>query len=162
MLLRHASELAPIPGILIHGRLDLSSPLATAWELAQAWPKSELVMVQGAGHASTDSGMSEAIIAATNRFATCREMEGGPTRAWSRRPEASARASLPPFAAPDPWRSAADKCTAPAGRLLLQRAYRYRQQRKGKKWKGQQKGGRLSKGQKSMRGPSACGEERSS
>jgi proline iminopeptidase len=72
MLLRHASVLAPIPGILIHGRLDLSSPLATAWELAQAWPKSELVIVQGAGHASMDSGMSEAIIAATNRFATCR------------------------------------------------------------------------------------------
>ena len=72
ILLRHASVLAAIPGILIHGRLDLGSPLATAWELAQAWPKSELVIVQGAGHTSDDPGMSDAIIAATNRFATCR------------------------------------------------------------------------------------------
>jgi proline iminopeptidase len=72
ILLRHASALAPIPGILIHGRLDVSSPLATAWELAQAWPKSELIILQSAGHASTDPGMSQAIIAATDRLATSR------------------------------------------------------------------------------------------
>jgi proline iminopeptidase len=70
--LRHASTLADIPGILVHGRLDLGSPLVTAWELAQAWPNSELVIVRGAGHSSTDPGMSEALIAATNRFATRR------------------------------------------------------------------------------------------
>jgi len=69
MLLRHASSLAHIPGILIHGRLDLGSPLVTAWELAQAWPHSELVIVSGAGHASTDPGMSEALMTATDRFA---------------------------------------------------------------------------------------------
>jgi len=34
VLLRHAGALAHIPGILIHGRLDLASPLVTAWELA--------------------------------------------------------------------------------------------------------------------------------
>ena len=70
MLLRHASALAHIPGILVHGRLDLGSPLVTAWELAQAWPKSELVIVSGAGHSSTDPGMSAALITATDRFAT--------------------------------------------------------------------------------------------
>lgn len=72
VLLRHAYVLAPIPGILVHGRLDLGSPLITAWELAQAWPQSELVIVRGAGHASSDPGMTEALIAATDRFATRR------------------------------------------------------------------------------------------
>lgn len=72
ILLRQASSLAHIPGILIHGRLDLGSPLVTAWELAQAWANSELVIVSGAGHSSTDPGMSEALIAATDRFATRR------------------------------------------------------------------------------------------
>jgi proline iminopeptidase len=72
ILLRHAGVLAPIPGILVHGRLDLASPLVTAWELARAWHTSELVIVNGAGHASTDPGMSEALIAATDRFATRR------------------------------------------------------------------------------------------
>jgi proline iminopeptidase len=72
MLLRHTSALAHIPGILVHGRLYLASPLVTAWELDRAWPNSELVIVRGAGHATTDPGMSEALIAATDRFATRR------------------------------------------------------------------------------------------
>jgi proline iminopeptidase len=69
ILLREAGSLAGIPGVLIHGRLDFGAPLVTAWELAQAWADSELVIVTNAGHASTDPGMSEALIAATNRFA---------------------------------------------------------------------------------------------
>jgi proline iminopeptidase len=69
ILLREADSLGGIPGVMVHGRLDLGSPLVTAWELAQAWPDSELVIVRGAGHSSADPGMSEAAIAATDRFA---------------------------------------------------------------------------------------------
>jgi proline iminopeptidase len=69
VLLRNAGALAGIHGVLIHGRLDLDAPLITAWELNQAWPDSELILVRGAGHSSSDPGMSEAIIAATDRFA---------------------------------------------------------------------------------------------
>jgi proline iminopeptidase len=43
-LLRDAHLLGDIPGVLIHGRLDLGGPLLTAWELARAWPASELVV----------------------------------------------------------------------------------------------------------------------
>jgi proline iminopeptidase len=68
-LLHDATRLADIRGILIHGRLDLGSPLVTAWELARAWPGSELVVVN-AGHLNTDEGMSEAVVAATDHFAT--------------------------------------------------------------------------------------------
>ena len=69
ILLREAGKLAGIPGILIQGRLDLGGPLVTAWELAQAWPGSELIVVNGAGHSAADPGMTEAIVAATDRFA---------------------------------------------------------------------------------------------
>ena len=69
ILLRQAGSLAGISGIMVHGRLDLAGPLVTAWELAQVWPDGELVIVSGAGHASTDPGMSEALIAGTDRFA---------------------------------------------------------------------------------------------
>jgi proline iminopeptidase len=75
ILLRQVGKLVGIPGILIHGRLDLGAPLVTAWELAQAWPDSELVLVSGAGHTTRDPGMGEAIIAATDRFAS-RHLEG--------------------------------------------------------------------------------------
>ena len=41
-VIRDAGRLAGIPGVLIHGRLDLSCPVDTAWELARAWPGAEL------------------------------------------------------------------------------------------------------------------------
>jgi proline iminopeptidase len=68
-LLKHAHRLAGIPGILVHGRLVVGSPFLAAWELARAWPGSELVIVRGAGHSTSDPGMDEALVAATNRFA---------------------------------------------------------------------------------------------
>ena len=49
-IVRNADRLAGIPGWLIHGRLDVSSPLEGAWRINQAWPGSELIVVEGEGH----------------------------------------------------------------------------------------------------------------
>ena len=68
-LVREAGRLAGIPGVLIHGRLDLASPLRSAWRIANAWPHSDLVLVDGAGHDQRDPGLAESIVAATDRFA---------------------------------------------------------------------------------------------
>lgn len=67
-LLRHANRLAVIPGLMIHGRFDMNAPLVTAWELARAWPGSELVIVENAGHSGADPGMTEALVAALDGF----------------------------------------------------------------------------------------------
>jgi proline iminopeptidase len=67
-LLRDAGRLAGIPGVLIHGRLDLGSPLETAWELARAWPDARLVIVEGAGHTGGAETRNE-ILAALDGFA---------------------------------------------------------------------------------------------
>jgi proline iminopeptidase len=53
VLLRDADRLAGIPGVLIHGRQDISCPVDTAWQLAQAWPDATLHVVDGAGHQAT-------------------------------------------------------------------------------------------------------------
>ena len=66
-LLRNAGRLAGIPGVLIHGRFDVSSPLDVAWNLSQAWPGSQLIVVDDAGHSL---GLDEPILAATRRFAS--------------------------------------------------------------------------------------------
>jgi proline iminopeptidase len=66
-LLRDATKLAGIPGVMVHGRLDVSSPLDIAWQLALAWPEGELVIVD-AGHSVGDSAMAEALVAATHRL----------------------------------------------------------------------------------------------
>ncbi len=67
-LLRHAARLSGIPGVLIHGRLDISTPLDTAWELARAWPGAELIVVGDSGHTGSGS-MQEHVVAALYRFA---------------------------------------------------------------------------------------------
>ena len=67
-LLRDANRLADIPGVLIHGRLDLSSPLATAWELARVWPGAELIVIEDSGHTGSDATNGE-ILDALDRFA---------------------------------------------------------------------------------------------
>ena len=70
ILLQNAYRLKDIPGTLVHGRLDLDAPLASAWELSQLWGKSKLVIVHGAGHSPSDPGMTEAVIAATDYYGT--------------------------------------------------------------------------------------------
>ncbi|WP_406308854.1 prolyl aminopeptidase [Streptomyces sp. NBC_00623] len=67
-LIRDSGRLAGIPGVLIHGRLDMSGPLDTAWELAHAWPGAELVVIDDAGHKGS-SAMSAALYGAFERFA---------------------------------------------------------------------------------------------
>jgi proline iminopeptidase len=49
-VIRDAGTLAGIPGVLIHGRLDLSCPATTATELARAWPGAELLIDDHSGH----------------------------------------------------------------------------------------------------------------
>ncbi|WP_067685931.1 prolyl aminopeptidase [Nocardia jejuensis] len=67
-LLREAHRLAGIPGVLIHGRLDLSAPSLTAWELARAWPDAELKIIEDSGHTGSPA-MVGAIYDAVARFA---------------------------------------------------------------------------------------------
>ena len=65
-LIRNASALDGIPGILVHGRYDVSSPAVTAWRLHQAWRGSELQLID-AGHAG--GAMSARIAEALTRLA---------------------------------------------------------------------------------------------
>ncbi|MFI7704597.1 prolyl aminopeptidase [Nonomuraea sp. NPDC049480] len=68
VLLREAGRLAGIPAVLIHGRMDLSGPLITPWELAQAWPDARLVVVEDSGHTGSET-MRKEIFAAQDAFA---------------------------------------------------------------------------------------------
>jgi len=44
------------PAVLIHGRLDVSSPLRTAWDLHWAWPANRLVILEDEGHGGAAMG----------------------------------------------------------------------------------------------------------
>jgi proline iminopeptidase len=69
VLLAEAGRLGPVPGVIIQGSLDLVNLVGTPWLLAGAWPGSELVLVDDAGHGGNDA-LTAAIVTATDRFAT--------------------------------------------------------------------------------------------
>ncbi|WP_066736449.1 prolyl aminopeptidase [Cupriavidus sp. D384] len=68
-LLRDAHKLAGIPGVIVHGRYDMPCPARYAWALHQAWPDADFHLIEGAGHAWTEPGIMDQLLAATDRFA---------------------------------------------------------------------------------------------
>ncbi len=67
-LLRDVGRLAGIPAVLVHGRADISSPVAVPWQLAHRWAGSQLLIVENGGHGA-NAGLDDTLIAATKRFA---------------------------------------------------------------------------------------------
>lgn len=49
-IVAHAHHLAGIPGVLVHGHLDLSSPLMGPWRLHRAWQGCRLDVIHDEGH----------------------------------------------------------------------------------------------------------------
>ena len=60
-LLRRAGRLAGIPGVIVQGRYDLLCPPAAAHALAAAWPECSLRLIENAGHAMSEPGITEAM-----------------------------------------------------------------------------------------------------
>src|SRR5262249_48136561 len=69
-LLDEIGKIAGIPGVIVHGRYDVICPVRNAWRLHKAWPRAELVIVEGAGHSANEPAISAALVHATDRFAS--------------------------------------------------------------------------------------------
>jgi len=67
-LLRHADRLAPIPGAIVHGSRD-TTPFEWSRMLHEAWPASDLVVVEDAGHDPGSLGITAELVRASDRFA---------------------------------------------------------------------------------------------
>ncbi|MET9196423.1 prolyl aminopeptidase [Streptomyces olivaceus] len=68
VVLRDAPLLKGVPGTLVQGSLDFGNLLGIVWRLHHAWPDSELVLVDEAGHDAGAVG-DEVLVAATDRYA---------------------------------------------------------------------------------------------
>lgn len=68
-LLRDVGKIAHIPAVIVHGRYDMPCQPAIAWQLAKAWPEAKLEIIEGAGHAFSEPGITDALIRATDGFA---------------------------------------------------------------------------------------------
>ena len=68
-LIERADRLAGIPGVIVQGRYDVATPAVTAYDLHRAWPQADYIVAPRAGHAYSEPGILEALVAATDRFA---------------------------------------------------------------------------------------------
>jgi proline iminopeptidase len=67
-ILRDAARLAGIPGVMLHGQLDIGGPVDVPWLLAKAWPDAQLHIVAEAGHQGS-ARTAELMLEAGRRFA---------------------------------------------------------------------------------------------
>jgi proline iminopeptidase len=77
VLLAQAGRLGPVPGLIVQGSLDLINLIGTPWLLAAAWPGSDLVLVDDAGHGGSDA-LYSAIVAVTDEFGVLAGGHGQP------------------------------------------------------------------------------------
>jgi proline iminopeptidase len=66
-ILANAGKLKNIPGWVVQGRFDVVTPMEAAWKLKTAWPTARFEVVWDAGHASTEPGIVDALVRATDQ-----------------------------------------------------------------------------------------------
>lgn len=65
-ILKNVDKIRHIPGWIVQGRFDMVTPMETAWALHRAWPEAALEIIGDAGHASTEPGIVDALVRATD------------------------------------------------------------------------------------------------
>ena len=65
-ILNNIDKIRGIPGWIVQGRFDVVTPMDSAWSLKKAWPEVSFDIVWDAGHASTEPGIVDGLIRATD------------------------------------------------------------------------------------------------
>jgi proline iminopeptidase len=69
-LLVDVPRVRKIPAVIVQGRYDVICPVRSAWDLHRAWPQADLHIVDDAGHSAFERGTTQALVRATDRFAS--------------------------------------------------------------------------------------------
>lgn len=67
-ILDNLHKLKNIPGFIVHGRYDIICPIDQAFLLSQHWSNSKLKVIDNAGHAVTEKGISDALVISCNQM----------------------------------------------------------------------------------------------
>ncbi|THH34678.1 prolyl aminopeptidase [Aliishimia ponticola] len=68
-ILKNMDRIAHIPGTIVQGRYDMICPPDAAWQLTARWPVAELKMINKAGHALSEPGISAELVREMDRLA---------------------------------------------------------------------------------------------
>ncbi|MEO7760470.1 MAG: prolyl aminopeptidase [Casimicrobiaceae bacterium] len=67
-LLANLGRIRHLPCTIVQGRYDVVCPPGTALDLHHAWPETELIIVEDAGHSAWEPGITRELVAATERM----------------------------------------------------------------------------------------------
>lgn len=67
-LLDNVARIRHLPAVIVQGRYDAVCPAVSAYELHQAWPEAQYVVVPDAGHSAWETGIRAELMKATERF----------------------------------------------------------------------------------------------
>jgi proline iminopeptidase len=67
-LLDNVGRIAHLPAVIVQGRYDVICPPVSAWRLHRAWPGSLMKMIPDAGHGAMETGITRALVTATEQF----------------------------------------------------------------------------------------------
>ncbi len=65
-ILKSVDRIRHIPTWIVQGRFDVVTPMSGAWALHRAWPEARFEVIGDAGHASTEPGIIDGLIRATD------------------------------------------------------------------------------------------------
>jgi proline iminopeptidase len=65
-ILKNVDKIRHLPCWIVQGRFDVVTPMDSAWALKKAWPEARLDVIGDAGHASTEPGIVDALVRATD------------------------------------------------------------------------------------------------
>jgi proline iminopeptidase len=65
-ILDQVERLRSIPAFIVQGRFDVVTPVESAWRLKRAWPEAKFDLIWDAGHASTEPGVVDGLVRATD------------------------------------------------------------------------------------------------
>ncbi|MND83915.1 Proline iminopeptidase [compost metagenome] len=69
-ILENIDTIRHIPCWIAQGRFDVVTPISGAWALHRAWPEARLDIIGDAGHASSEPGIIDSLVRATDWAAT--------------------------------------------------------------------------------------------
>ena len=64
-LLDNVKRIMHLPCFIVHGRYDMVCKMENAWALHQAWPTSQLRVINDAGHSAAELGICRALFDAS-------------------------------------------------------------------------------------------------
>ncbi|QMT39866.1 prolyl aminopeptidase [Neisseria shayeganii] len=67
-LLANVDKIRHLPTVIVQGRYDICTPMHSAWALKQAFPETDLRIVQG-GHAAFEGEVAKGLVQAADEFA---------------------------------------------------------------------------------------------